>query len=67
MTDALAKMVSGWMTVPLGVFVTDLFESTTRYDEAHRENRQPLSASPPTHELVVVIGGEDASASPTGD
>jgi hypothetical protein len=58
MVDALTKMVSGRTTVPLGVFVTDLFKPNVQYDEAHQKDGQLVGMGPPTPRISCYRGGD---------
>jgi hypothetical protein len=49
-TNTLMKMASRRTAVPLGIFATDLFKPTARYDEDRRRDGKFLSAGPLTQE-----------------
>jgi hypothetical protein len=57
------KIVSGQITVPSGVFATNLFKPTVQYDKARHKDRQPAGTIPSAPELVTIV--EETDPQPT--
>jgi hypothetical protein len=60
-------MTSGQTSVPLGIFATDLFKPTIRYDEAHHKGRQLTGMDSSTSKLVAIVEETDAPADLVAD
>lgn len=67
MAGALTKTVSGRTTVPLGVFVTDLFKPNVQYDKAHQKDGQLVGMGPPTPRISCYRGGDRPPANPVAN